>query len=212
MRPGGDVERLTAQEVGLLAYLGARAGRTVPREALLEHVWGYSSRAVTRAVDVAVRRLRQKIERDPSAPRHLLTVRGSGYRLDLPAPVGASPAPAPGFVGRGEALEALRERLDSGFVLTVTGPPGGGKTRLVQQATADRDARWVSLRGQAPGAVEQRQSRGSGLAQTRRRPRPGQALRGALVVLDRGSAHAVAALAEGLPTWQTPPTPQPRCS
>ncbi|MEN0065923.1 MAG: winged helix-turn-helix domain-containing protein [Myxococcota bacterium] len=77
----GDVATpLTDQEAGLLAYLVARPGQVVPRDELLVRVWGYSESVVTRAVDAAVRRLRNKIEADPSDPVHLLTVHGVGFR------------------------------------------------------------------------------------------------------------------------------------
>jgi DNA-binding response OmpR family regulator len=48
---------------------------------LLEEVWGYDSEAVSRTVDTHVRQLRRKLERDPNAPKHILTIRKTGYRL-----------------------------------------------------------------------------------------------------------------------------------
>ena len=80
----GD-ERLafTRREMDLLTYLAANAERAVSREELLHKVWGYPRGAdiETRTVDIHVAKLRRKIEPDPAEPRHLLTVRGAGYRL-----------------------------------------------------------------------------------------------------------------------------------
>jgi DNA-binding response OmpR family regulator len=72
---------LTAREFDLMVFLAARPRRTFRREELLEEVWGYSY-GDTATVTVHVRRLREKIEIDPSAPEHLITVWGVGYRWD----------------------------------------------------------------------------------------------------------------------------------
>ena len=88
---GGRGIALTERERALLAYFAARPNRVVPRDELLERVWGYSDRVISRAADNAMRRLREKVEADPSRPRHLLTVFGEGYRY-LPL---ASDAPSP---------------------------------------------------------------------------------------------------------------------
>ena len=72
---------LTHQEVTLLRYLAARAGRVVSRSELLRAVWGYPDQPNTRSVDYAVARLRKKIEPDPDAPRYIRTVHGNGYSL-----------------------------------------------------------------------------------------------------------------------------------
>ena len=75
---------LTTQEAQLLAYLAARPGQAVSRQALLQAVWGFQTGHVrTRAVDNTVYRLRAKLEQRPAAPRHLITVRGLGYRLEV---------------------------------------------------------------------------------------------------------------------------------
>jgi len=79
---GGSATPLTDQEAALLSYLVARPGRVVSRDELLERVWGYADSVVTRAVDAAVRRLRNKIEADAADPVHLVTVHGVGYRYD----------------------------------------------------------------------------------------------------------------------------------
>lgn len=70
---------LTPREYELLAFLAARAGQVFARETLLEQVWGYQYPGDIRTVDVTVRRLREKIEDDPSQPKFLLTKRSVGY-------------------------------------------------------------------------------------------------------------------------------------
>jgi DNA-binding response OmpR family regulator len=78
----GDTEvPLTAMEFRLLATLAHNLGQMLSRPQLLERVWGYQSSGDDRLVDVTVRRLRVKLERDPSNPELLVTVRGLGYRL-----------------------------------------------------------------------------------------------------------------------------------
>jgi DNA-binding response OmpR family regulator len=73
---------LTLTEFRLLCELAASPGRVFSRQALLERVWEHGFFGDERIVDVHVRRLRTKVERDPSAPRLVVTVRGLGYRLD----------------------------------------------------------------------------------------------------------------------------------
>ncbi|MBA3641277.1 MAG: response regulator transcription factor [Acidobacteriota bacterium] len=72
---------LTLMEANLLRYLVQHEGRVVSRKAMLEDVWALREDTDTRAIDNFIVRLRRYIERDPSAPRHLLTVRGVGYRF-----------------------------------------------------------------------------------------------------------------------------------
>ena len=72
---------LTLMEANLLRYLVQHQGRVVSRKAMLEDVWALREDTDTRAIDNFIVRLRRYIERDPSAPRHLLTVRGVGYRF-----------------------------------------------------------------------------------------------------------------------------------
>jgi DNA-binding response OmpR family regulator len=74
---------LTLTEFRLLCELAASPGRVLSRQALLERVWQHGFFGDERLVDVHVRRLRTKVERDPSAPRVVVTVRGLGYRLDV---------------------------------------------------------------------------------------------------------------------------------
>ncbi len=77
----GTPVRLTYVEFEILAALAAAPGRVQTREALLDHVWGDSTYRDPRTVDVHIRHLREKIERDPRNPEYLLTVRGVGYRF-----------------------------------------------------------------------------------------------------------------------------------
>jgi DNA-binding response OmpR family regulator len=77
----GQRVSLSRTETRLLATLAAQLGRPVTTERLLNRVWSTAEGADPPYVWVTVRRLRQKIERDPDAPRHLLTERGLGYRL-----------------------------------------------------------------------------------------------------------------------------------
>jgi DNA-binding response OmpR family regulator len=81
VRRGGQEVHLTRTEFLLLCELAANAGKVLSREQLLERVWSYDYFGDGRLVDVHVRRLRTKIEPDPANPRHVLTVRGLGYKL-----------------------------------------------------------------------------------------------------------------------------------
>jgi DNA-binding response OmpR family regulator len=74
---------LSTHELALLAYLVPRSGQTISRDELLREVWGYSSRAQTRTVEMTVSRLRRKVEINATNPRFILTIHGDGYRLDL---------------------------------------------------------------------------------------------------------------------------------
>ncbi|MDY7101364.1 MAG: response regulator transcription factor [Actinomycetota bacterium] len=76
-----DEVHLTKTEFRLLCELASGPGRVFSREVLLERVWGYGYFGDGRLVDVHVRRLRTKIESDPANPRHVVTVRGLGYKL-----------------------------------------------------------------------------------------------------------------------------------
>ena len=72
---------LTAKEYDLLVFLMQNESYVFSREQLLEKVWGYDFAGDTRTVDVHIRWLRQKLESDPANPKHLLTVRGTGYKI-----------------------------------------------------------------------------------------------------------------------------------
>jgi DNA-binding response OmpR family regulator len=74
---------LKPKEFDLLVFLAKNKGLVFTREQLLEKVWGYDYAGDTRTVDVYVRWLRQKIESDPGNPKFLITVRGTGYKLDV---------------------------------------------------------------------------------------------------------------------------------
>jgi two-component system OmpR family response regulator len=79
---GGTVLNLTPKEFDLLVFLTKSKGLVFSRDQLLEKVWGYDFSGGTRTVDVHIRWLREKIESDPETPRYLLTVRGTGYKLE----------------------------------------------------------------------------------------------------------------------------------
>ena len=80
----GKTLELTQREYELLKYLGSQPGKVFSREALMEHVWNYEGYVGdVRAVDVAVRRLREKVEDDPAQPQFIITRRGLGYLFNL---------------------------------------------------------------------------------------------------------------------------------
>jgi DNA-binding response OmpR family regulator len=81
LRVGTRQLRLTLMEANLLRYLIAREGTAVSRKAMLEEVWSLREDTDTRAIDNFIVRLRRYIEADPARPRHLVTVRGVGYRF-----------------------------------------------------------------------------------------------------------------------------------
>jgi two-component system, OmpR family, alkaline phosphatase synthesis response regulator PhoP len=77
----GNTIQLTLMEAKLLRHLIRNAGKNVSRKSILEDVWGVREDTDTRAIDNFIVRLRRYLEKDPSKPRHLLTVRGVGYRF-----------------------------------------------------------------------------------------------------------------------------------
>ncbi len=81
VRLRGEVVKLTPKEFDLLEYLARNAGNVVPRERILDRVWGEDEYIDPRTLDVHIRWLREKLEDEPSNPKRLLTVRGEGYRL-----------------------------------------------------------------------------------------------------------------------------------
>lgn len=81
---GGEELDLTATEFRLLCVLAHRPGHVFTREMLLDLVWGYEFLGDSRLVNVAVQRLRAKVEEDPARPALITTVRGVGYRLNKP--------------------------------------------------------------------------------------------------------------------------------
>ena len=80
----GEITTTTATEFRLLDYLARHPGRVFSRDRLLDAVWGDARFVTPRSVDVYVRRIREKIEIDPENPRYLKTVRGAGYRFEIP--------------------------------------------------------------------------------------------------------------------------------
>jgi two-component system response regulator MtrA len=79
---GDEPVELTATEFRLLVELARSPGRVLTREVLLERVWGYDYLGDSRLVDMAVKRLRDKLGDDPRDPRYIATIRGVGYRFD----------------------------------------------------------------------------------------------------------------------------------
>jgi two-component system OmpR family response regulator len=77
----GQAQRLTQLEMKLLSYFISHEGRVIPRQELLEEVWGMPGHVVTRAVDQFILRLRRTFEEDPQNPQHFLTIRDAGYRF-----------------------------------------------------------------------------------------------------------------------------------
>jgi len=130
----------------LLAFLADYAGAVQSRETLFEQVWGYHRTSRSRTLDVTIRKLRAKIERDPSAPEHVVTVRGKGFQFQ-PAAAPSRPDPF-GFVERAGEHKALAAGLDGpDRMWTLTGPPGVGKSRLAREVirTIALPYRWVDL-------------------------------------------------------------------
>ena len=81
VRVDGKVIDLTLREFEVLKYLATQPGQVVTREILLEKVWGYEYYGDIRTVDVTVRRIREKIEKDTSNPKIIITKRGVGYYI-----------------------------------------------------------------------------------------------------------------------------------
>ena len=140
---GDESIRITRQEATLIGFLSERGEQPTTRDELLRHVWGHQATLVTRAVDLAVWRLRSKIERDPGQPECLLTVHGIGYRWIAVAEDEAPERPPirhlpttdlDSFVGRREVLAEIENLMASGHALvSVVGPPGVGKTRIMRR-------------------------------------------------------------------------------
>jgi two-component system, OmpR family, alkaline phosphatase synthesis response regulator PhoP len=80
-RPDGGVSRITPHEANLIQYLATHQGRIVTRSELLKHVWGLDPDIETRTVDTFISRIRRYIEKDSSAPEHIISIRGKGYRF-----------------------------------------------------------------------------------------------------------------------------------
>ena len=78
----GEPVTMPLKEFELLEYLLRNAGRVLTRQQLIERVWGADYVGDTKTLDVHVKRLRAKVEEDPGKPKHLITVRGLGYKLE----------------------------------------------------------------------------------------------------------------------------------
>lgn len=131
------VTSLSPTEGRLLSACIERAGEVLTREELLTQVFGYHPDTRSGTLATTMRRLRQKIERDPGNPDHLLTVRGRGYRFEW-AGGAAIEQDASSFVGRSRELIELAQHLGvPGARVAILGMGGVGKTRLARRY-ADR--------------------------------------------------------------------------
>jgi two-component system, OmpR family, response regulator RegX3 len=83
----GDTIALPLKEFDLLHLLLANAGRVMPRDLLIDRVWGHDYVGDTKTLDVHVKRLRSKIESDPALPTRIVTIRGLGYKYERPKAV-----------------------------------------------------------------------------------------------------------------------------
>ncbi len=84
VRRGDEIIELTLREFELLKYLAMQPGQVFTRENLLENVWGYEYYGDVRTVDVTVRRLREKLEKNQSSYEYIMTKRGVGYYFNCP--------------------------------------------------------------------------------------------------------------------------------
>jgi DNA-binding response OmpR family regulator/RecA/RadA recombinase len=174
LRRGEQVRALSGTEAAMLAVLAEARGEVVSREAL--HSRCFAPMTPVRAVDFAIRRLRAKLEADPSAPRLLLTVHGEGYRLVQPAPVPEPPADVPVLVLGERVVE-----LESGAI------SGGGTLTSLERAV-------LACLAQTPGRVVSREQllrrvwRGRSGRESRR---PDAVIRGLRLKLEREPSQPV---------------------
>jgi DNA-binding winged helix-turn-helix (wHTH) protein/tetratricopeptide (TPR) repeat protein len=143
VRRADDLVQLTPAETELFRYFIDNPNRLVFREELNSVVLRYHPKTSSRAINTAIQRLRKKIERDAHRPSHLVTVYGKGFRFDY---VQGEPvrdnmtSSASSFVGRTTELATMRACLERVSKLVVLGPPGSGKTRIVEEyADASRE-------------------------------------------------------------------------
>ena len=78
----GNIETLSSKEIGILKLLREAHGAVITRDESLDHVWGEEAEPTPRTIDNFIVRLRKKFETDAASPKHILTVRGKGYRLN----------------------------------------------------------------------------------------------------------------------------------
>jgi len=154
---------LSAIEIKLLEVLLARGGQPVSRDDLHLIVWGYSPKILTRAADQAVKRLRKKLEEDPSSPVHLQTSHGIGYRFVLTGSSRSRPVDAPFprqgcptnllgraglLLGRQQIISQLDAWWESDRRLSILVGPGGiGKTSVARMWGAQLSERASGLVG-----------------------------------------------------------------
>jgi two-component system alkaline phosphatase synthesis response regulator PhoP len=82
VRRKGRLVEMSARELKLLKYMIEHRGEVIPRDRLLDEVWGYDEAPMTRTVDMHVAKLRKKIEVKPHDPQFLLTIHGLGYKFN----------------------------------------------------------------------------------------------------------------------------------
>jgi two-component system, OmpR family, response regulator RegX3 len=82
VKVGGEVVEMPLMEYRLLEIFMKNRGKALPREYLISQAWGGDFYGQTKTLDVHIRRLREKVEKDPAAPEHIITVRGVGYRFE----------------------------------------------------------------------------------------------------------------------------------
>ncbi len=150
---GEERESLTTNEASLLRYLASNAGRVITRDQLMRDVWGVRGCVVTRAVDVAVRRLRTKIEPEPADPRFILTVHGQGYRYEPPPEVTEQASSVVVPLPRARQEESLLSQDSGDDVLTMDGRIVQGRAGALTslEALFEAGARLVTLTG--PGGM-----------------------------------------------------------
>ena len=105
LQVGAKTYPLTLMEANLLRYLVQHEGKAISRKNMLEDVWNLREDTDTRAIDHFIARLRKYIEKEPARPRHLLTVRGVGYKFVGESEIATSPSgyrtpPSPGCSAR----------------------------------------------------------------------------------------------------------------
>lgn len=141
----GRDSALRPAEIGLLRHLAERPNQTVSRDELLATVFGYRRGLRSRTVDTTVGRIRARIERDPAAPRHVVTDKHLGYRF---VPLDLDPSiPTVGVsVGRDAELASVRRWLEDEQLVVVVGPPGVGATHFAATVAAQSShPTWIDL-------------------------------------------------------------------